>query len=132
VPVPNALPTAQLPHPLAPAPQILFHNTGPSQVPALVCMELRSADAAAGPAAPMADALVHDPHHLRLVVLVNAAPDDREFPYPQGVGRLELHPELRALAAAGDADLAACGADDMGRVMKVPAQMSAVFVERRA
>jgi hypothetical protein len=95
-------------------------------------MELRSADAAASPAAPLAEELVHDPQHLRLVVLVNAAPDDRELAYPQGAARLELHPELRALAAAGDADLAACGADDMGRVLKVPARMSAVFVERRA
>jgi hypothetical protein len=93
-------------------------------------MELRSGDAAPAGAAAGGELAV-DPHHLRLLVLVNAAPDDREFAFPAGVGHLELHPELRALAQAGDGDLAACAADNMGRVMRVAAQMSAVFVERR-
>lgn len=59
--------------------QVKFHGTGPCQVPGVVVMELLSADAPDD-----ASGLVYDPRFKRLLVVINALPDDaHEVAYPQ-------------------------------------------------
>ena len=84
-----------------------FHNTGPDQVPGLIVMSLRS-----------------DNEHL--VVLINAAPEPREFSL-SGDSEFDLHPVQRASA---DPVVQTARWDSEGGVFHVPARAAVVFESR--
>jgi pullulanase-type alpha-1,6-glucosidase len=94
-----------------------FHNTGPSQIPGLIAFELRDADGEV------------DRNYERVVVLLNASPEDRTLVVPGLAGQsLELHPLQRR------------SADHVVRRSRfvrptgsftIPGRTAAVFVEER-
>ncbi len=75
-----------------------------------------------------------DPAYSQIVVVFNGRPEPFETEYPPDcAGRLELHPELAALARDGDAALSECAAigGAVGGMLRVGARCVAVFVQRR-
>jgi pullulanase len=94
-----------------------FHNSGPSQTPGLIVMELKD------------EAGVVERRWRRIVGLVNARPQAVEYALPALAGKpLVLHPELRASAdTATRASSYAPGSARFG----VAARTTAVFVEPR-
>jgi hypothetical protein len=102
--------------------QVVFENTGPDQIPGVICMRLISARSP--------DHGTYDPELASVVVVINARPAAARLPFPAGVRGLELHPVLAELAGEDDA-LAGCQADVVRGVVDVPGRVAAVFVERR-
>lgn len=102
--------------------QLAFHNTGPSQVPGLIVMELTSS------ASPDNEG-VYDPAHVRLLVLFNARPEPVTWPFPSSSSALTLHPALAALEF--DSVVQRCAADATSRTVSMPERCAAVFVEQR-
>jgi len=89
-----------------------FHNTGPDQLPGLIVMSITDGICAGDDLDPAVDGVV---------VLINAAPDAREFPLAGAEG-FELHP---VQAASADARTqTAAFADGM---FTVPGRTAAVF-----
>jgi len=106
--------------------QLLFHNTGPDQIPGLLVMQLNSAAVGGGGAEAAAAGGTYDPTWRSLLVVFNARPEPVEVPYPEGLGGLELHPALKGLA--GDDEVQGCSADGEKRVVCVQPRLAVVFV----
>lgn len=89
-----------------------FHNTGPDQLPGLIAMSITDGACAGDDLDPNVDAIV---------VLINAAPEAREFAV-EGVAGFELHP-----IQAASADARTREAAFVDGTFTVPARTAAVF-----
>jgi pullulanase len=94
-----------------------FYNTGPSQVPGLIAFDLRDAEGAV------------DRSYERVVVVLNAAPQEQTLVVPELAGRsLELHPLQRV--SADHLVRQSRWAKGVGQ-FTIPGRTAAVFVDVR-
>lgn len=69
--------------------QLFFHNTGPTQDPGVIIMELVSSDTS--------DAGAYDPQYSRILVVINGRPTAYQLSQGSFDQRYQLHPELAQL-----------------------------------
>jgi hypothetical protein len=100
--------------------QLFFHNTGPTQDPGVIIMELVSSDSG--------DAGAYDPQYSRILVVFNGRPAAYQLPQGAFDQRYQLHP---ALAKLQDPWLVEAAASSQG-ALQVGARVAAVFVLPRS